>query len=307
MTTLPNFFVIGAAKSGTTSLYTYLREHPQVFMSPVKEPNFFSWGMSGETPPPGFRGTVIRDLGSYRDLFKDVTDETAIGEASPSYMRELETADRIRRRVPEAKLIAILRDPIERAYSGFLMFRRNGREPISRFDEAIEAEQRRQLTDRGYLERSRYVPQLRPYIEHFPSEQLQVHLYDDLRADAPGVVREICSFLGVDTDFRPDTSRRHNPAGSFRSLPMQRFMDDLPGPILSTAERIAPRRVRQRVYWTLRAWNTRPQPQLSVGTRERLLPLVRDDVLELQDLIDRDLSSWLVSDASSPRQPEAGR
>ena len=84
-------------------------------------------------------------------------------------------------------------------------------------------------------------------------------------------------------------------------------MDDLPGPILSTAERIAPRRVRQRVYWTLRAWNTRPQPQLSVGTRERLLPLVRDDVLELQDLIDRDLSSWLVSDASSPRQPEAGR
>jgi len=291
---LPNFLIIGAPKSGTTSLYEYLREHPQVFMSPVREPNFFSFGM-GELPAPTAPGIrMIRDLDAYCRLFSGVTSETAIGEASPSYLRVPETAGRIRRYVPGAKLVAILRDPIERAYSAFLMLRRNGWETLTDFDEAIEAEQRGERRERPYLERSRYAPQLRRYLEHFPREQLQIHLYDDLRDDAARLVRDTYRFLGVGTSFEPDSTRRHNAAGSFRSLRTQRFLDELPRPLRSTAERLVPLNVRKRAYWRLRAWNTRPQPPMPPGTRKRLLPLVRDDVLALQDLLGRDLSAWLV-------------
>ena len=106
--TLPNFFIVGAAKSGTTSLYHYLGQHPQVFMSPVKEPNFFSHGMSRRCPGAPDE-VVISDCGEYRDLFAGVQNECAIGEASTSYLPNPDAALRIRERVPGARIIAMLR------------------------------------------------------------------------------------------------------------------------------------------------------------------------------------------------------
>lgn len=133
--TLPNFLIIGAAKAGTTSLYHYLAQHPQIYMSPIKEPNFFAL----EERCVDFRGPgdhlyikqfSVTELERYRSLFQGVTHEQAVGEASPLYLYSPVAPARSHRYVPEMKLIAILRHPVDRAYSAFLHLLRDEREPI---------------------------------------------------------------------------------------------------------------------------------------------------------------------------------
>lgn len=144
---LPTFLVIGAAKAGTTSLYHYLGQHPQVFMSPVKEPGFFAL----EGHPLDFRGpgdewlrqATTTTLEAYQKLFEGVRDEPAVGEASVLYLHHHAAPEAIARYVPDVKLVAVLRDPVERAYSAFLYQTRNGREPLADFEEALRAEPRR--------------------------------------------------------------------------------------------------------------------------------------------------------------------
>lgn len=148
---LPNFLIIGAAKSGTSSLYRYLMEHPQVFMSPVKEPNFFALeGEQIDFSNPAMAEQVLpklaTDLDAYRTLFQDVQHEQAIGEASSWYLHSTRAPVRIRRHIPEAKLIAILRNPAQRAYSGYRMNVRDGWEPCATFDDALQDQERRRGT-----------------------------------------------------------------------------------------------------------------------------------------------------------------
>src|SRR3712207_4104321 len=130
--TLPNFLVIGAMKSGTTALYYYLEQHPEIYMSPVKEPNFFSQENAADT---------VTHIGTYEQLFKGASGKKAIGEASHSYLYEPRAAAEIRRYVPKVKLIAILRNPIDRAYSHFLHMVRSGTEPLDDFAQALREEE----------------------------------------------------------------------------------------------------------------------------------------------------------------------
>src|SRR5207249_4919491 len=123
--------------------------------------------------------------------------------------------------------------------------------------------------------------------------QVQVHLYDDLRADAAGVVRETFRFLGVDESFRADTSRRYEVGGSFRRPRVQALLEGIPRPLRVGLETLIPSAARTRVYWKLRAWNTSSAPPMPPGIRRRFVPIIRADVLALQDFIGRDLSSWL--------------
>src|SRR5215210_1748036 len=148
---LPNFLVIGAGKSGTTSLYHYLRQHPDVYMSPVKEPLFFA-AEGGRIRFPGPDGRMISRAANpgavtrmkdYRALFAGVSGKKAVGEASPQYLYTPEAPLRIKHYVPEAKLIAVLRNPVERAYSAFLHRTRLGREPLADFSEALRQEDSR--------------------------------------------------------------------------------------------------------------------------------------------------------------------
>ena len=151
--TMPNFLIIGAMKSGTTALYYYLEQHPEIYMSPVKEPNFFS-----SQERENAAGAVAR-IGNYRDLFRGVSGETAIGEASHSYLYEPGAAAEIRRYAPEAKLIAILRNPIDRAYSHFLHMVRSGTEPLDDFAQALQEEAagiHKERTFQDYIGRGLY-------------------------------------------------------------------------------------------------------------------------------------------------------
>ena len=139
---MPNFLVIGAAKAGTTSVYEYLKQHPQIWMSPLKETNFFA--LEGETL--NFRGPGDQDyinrfsitkIEDYLNLFQGVSNQVAIGEVSPLYLYSLKAPERIRHYTPDTKIIIILRNPVDRAYSSFLHLIRDGREQIRNFAQAL--------------------------------------------------------------------------------------------------------------------------------------------------------------------------
>ena len=144
---LPNFLVIGTGRAGTTSLYHYLAQHPQIFMSPVKEPKFFALeGHSLDFRGPGderIRAETTTTLSAYRQLFDGVRDEIAVGEASTLYLSHETAPDAIARYVPDVRLIALLRDPAARAHSAFQHLTRDGWEPLAEFEEALRDEPRR--------------------------------------------------------------------------------------------------------------------------------------------------------------------
>lgn len=276
--TMPNFLVIGAQKAGTTALHRYLNEHPRVYMSPVKETNFFAL----EDEEIDFRGPrdreVLESAGNvasvtriedYRRLFEGVSGEAAIGEASPLYLYSPKAPERIRYYVPEAKLVAVLRNPVERAYSCYLMMLACGRETITDFSQALKEEERR-IQDKWehawhYKRMGFYYPQMRRYYGTFDRDRIQVHLHDDLDADTPGVLRELFGFIGVDDTFVPNVSVRHNVSGVLKNGAPSAW----PG---------------QRSL---------PEPRLAPEVRSELAAEYREDILRLQDLIERDLSGWL--------------
>ena len=208
--TMPNFLIIGAMKSGTTALYYYLEQHPEIYMSPVKEPNFFS------SQEQENAADAVTNIGTYQDLFRGGSGKKALGEASHSYLYEPRAAAEIKRYVPETKLIAILRNPIDRAYSHFLHMVRSGTEPLDDFAQALREEEVRihkERTFQDYIGRGLYYNQLKRYFRTFPQEQVRVYLYEDLSGAPISTVQDAFRFLKVDDSFVPDVSLRRNVSG----------------------------------------------------------------------------------------------
>ncbi len=301
--TLPNFLIIGAPKCGTTALYYYLKQHPQIYMSSVKEPRFF---MHVESPPefcgPGselyLRSSVVR-LEDYQALFQGVCQETAIGEASVPYLSSYHpriTAETIRRHIPAVRLIAILRQPAERAYSSFTYNRQRNIEPATSLIQALAEEQAR--IDAGWIPWFRYGlngfyhANISPYFECFPREQIRVYLYDDLRANPAEMLRDIFGFLGVDDTFMPDITRRHNVTFMPRSTAMHKLLRQ-PNIVKSLIKPLLPQTLRQTIISGLQSLNRTKPPSLDPELRRQLTDEYREDILKLQDLIGRDLSHWL--------------
>jgi hypothetical protein len=300
---LPNFLVIGAGRSGTTSLYEYLREHPEVFMSPVKEANYFAFP-EGHEPERGPGGVLVRrdavtTLAEYEALFEGAGDARAIGEASPRYLWTPEAPARIDALLPDVRLVAILRNPVERAYASYLGLRRDGLEPEPTFEDALRADERRQREGWPFaslIETGRYHRHLSRYYERFPADRIRVYLHDDLRTDAAGLVRDLLSFLGVDPDFAPDTSRVHGRTGVVRNRALG-VLWSRSGRVRDGLGPVVPRRVREGVRrWVL---SDMERPQIEPATRAELVRVFRPDVLALEELIGRDLSAWLAEDPVS--------
>lgn len=298
--TMPNFVIIGAAKSGTSALYRYLSQHPFVYMSTPKEPNFFA--VVGEKlnfrNPDGTPALINKcrflDVESYRRLFDGVKNETAVGEASVAYLSSPRAAERIHHHLPEVKLVAILRDPVEAAYSAFLMTLGFGIEPCKDFAAALRDQERRirkNCYDGVYLESRFYHCHLQRYARLFDRDQLRVYLYDDFQADPQGVLKDIFRFLEVDEDFVPDMSIRGNVSGVPRSMALHRFLTPRSNPFLRRFGRHLPDAVRRPLV-TLRTWNL-VKPGLSEDLRSDLTEVFREDILRLQDFLNRDLAKWL--------------
>lgn len=293
---LPNFLIIGAAKAGTTSIAQYLDQHPDIFISPVKEPFFFSF----ENKDINFSGPgddqslslAVNTLADYRKLFNGVMSEVAIGEASTSYLYVPGTAETIHRHIPSVKLIVVLRNPVDAAYSSFLHQIREGFESTIDFSEALKAERKR--IDENwmffwhYKENGYYYQKLKFYYDLFPREQIGVFLYSDFQSNALSFMRSLFQFLEVDDAFKPDLSIRYNVSGIPRSrvlhhlMTKSKFTKKLFKPLV-------PKSLRRHA----RTMNL-DRPVLSDCVRERLVDEYREDVLSLEKLVRKDLSHWFA-------------
>lgn len=270
---LPNFFIIGAMKSGTTTLRVWLNEHPDAFCP--RELHFFD-------------DRFHEGLDWYRAQFAEAADVSAVGEKCPSYMAQPRALERLKEAIPSPRLIAVLRDPVTRAYSHYWHQRRRGEERLS-FEDALQAEAER-VRGRGegevpfdYVGRGRYLPQLERVAAMFGRERLKVFLFEDQKTDGAAVFRETCEFLGIDASVAPgDPTLRANP---YRANPYDASARER---IKKAAWRLVPASRRPDV----RAAEARDYPPMQPATRDRLRERYAEDNAALARWLGRDLSAW---------------
>lgn len=256
--------------------------------------------MSGNHKGPGdeyMNNSIIKSIKDYKFLFEGVSNEKAIGDASPDYLYFYKNSiNNINKYLINPKIIIILRDPIKRAYSNYFLHIREGREKLS-FEEAIKEDKNRRnhnwawgwyFVDVGF-----YYNQVKAYLDNF--DQLKIYLYDDLKKDTLSLVKDMYGFLGVDILFTPDVSIRYNVSGIPKNKFLHKFLKEpsilksIVKPVIKT---LIHQKERRKIIEKIRMRNLQ-KPQIKPETREYLKDLYRQDILTLQDLIKRDLSRWL--------------
>lgn len=295
---LPNFLIIGAAKSGTTSLAAYLEQHPEIFFCPEKEPNYFA--LAGESLPQPGPGTPqaryellhawsVTGHDDYLALFNGVDGQKSTGEASVRYLYYPEAPRRIHAEMPDVRLVAVLREPASRLYSHYCMNVQNQLEPLG-LREAISEEPARIHAGWGwdwhYVNVGLYGKQMQRYYNLFRREQIKVFFYDDFVKEPLAVFQEICRHIGVDDRFVPDMSHRGKVAYRPRYLALDRWLH-WPKAARSGIDRFLPARLPKAIYSRLERWNSVPIPKLEPGFRRELQGLFGDDVRQLEDLLGR--------------------
>jgi hypothetical protein len=272
---LPTFIGIGAAKCGTGSIHRYLGEHPEIFVSPIKETNFFAYEGQREHR---FR---VRSWAAYRRLFTGATAEAAIGEFSPQYMNYPRSAPRIAEALPDVKLVVSLRSPADRAYSAW----------AGRVCSGVEQRPAELALTAGnpYIDDGLYGDRLRPYLERFPRERIKIVVFEDFAADPARTMAELYAFLSADQDFVPDTSVRVGQV----SLPryprinlawqtlrrLQPYWFKAPAPVV-------------RWHRALLQRSLVDAPPCARALRARLLDFYAPEVGRMEELMARDLSIW---------------
>jgi len=298
--TLPNFLIIGAQKAGTTALYKYLNQHPEIYMSPDKEPKYFAF--------KGDKNIIFpyRTLDQYEALFRKVTDEKAIGEASTIYLESNIAAERIAQTIPLAKMIAILRNPLERAYSAYIFRTREGRETRNDFSKVLQDEIdiiRNNQHKTLYLTRGFYAQQIERFYAQFPTEQIKLFLFEDFVNDISGVLVEIYRFLGVDVTFSANTKQKYNVSaiprnplakaalswlGRQHSLKMK-LRNILPQPIYWSMVAPAGKALNEK----LRTARQIKPPPMDIQSQDILRELYREDIEKLHHITGLPVMHWL--------------
>jgi len=291
---LPDFLIVGAAKSGTTSLYHYLKQHPQIFMPENKEPWFFS--LSGITTKSeeisNRKKGIVTDFNVYLDLFNDAKVPQILGEASTTYLYLYEeTIKNIKKYHPnwnDLKIIIILRNPIERAYSHYLYDVSFGyNNPL--FEEILEKWKLKGLhVFNNYIDYGLYFNQIKSYKNNF--DKVKIYLFEDLERNSSLLVRDISDFLKIGTSFIANTTLKHNMyvgsnklLGNFINKP--NLIKELINLVLPNAVRIKMRNKMVEVF--------SQKPKLKNSWRKFLKEIYEEDIARVQNLIGRDLSHWL--------------
>lgn len=297
MTHPPDFFIVGQPKCGTTALHAMLSQHPGISMSQPKEPEFFASDI--------WRGTTAEE---YRRAF-DGREGRISGEASPNYLFSSVAAGDISQWNGSAKIIAILREPVDFLYSYYLQLRRNPAgfdEPAASFARGLELEDQRRQNPKLmaghhaprrllYSQRVRYREQLERYYRHFAPEQVLVLIYDDFKADNPETLRRVCRFLGVDETFDFELADR-NRGAKLRSKPLQQAIHGLSHgqgawqPVKAAAKAVLPARAtRHAIDWTYRHLAFTPTGEVAPELRRQLMCRFKPEVEAISELLDRDL------------------
>src|SRR6266498_2806835 len=286
--TMPNFIMIGVAKAGTTSFFHYLDQHPQIFMAPIKATNFFGyddardWQWPDEGDAPLLQNFPVRTFEAYEASFAGATDEIAVGEVSPQYFRCPTAAQRIHDCVPDAKLVLSLRNPAERAFSGFIMRTRRG-ESVKGFYEELTLQS-------SHVKEGFYYRRLKRYMDLFPRDRIKIYIFEEFKKESAKTLVDLYSFLGVDTNFAPDTAVKHNPA----AIPKVRLLNRLfyNPTLINITKSVVPEGLQEKLK-QVQQLNLRTAPKLPADLRSKLLKFYREDILKLEMLLDRDLSIWL--------------
>jgi hypothetical protein len=320
MSRLPNFFIVGAPKAATTSLYHYLDQHPQVYMSAIKEPHFFAAEVREENCDAYVRGEIARDKRALREylsgpmlekrfggivedwqdylrLFAGAQDQIALGEASPCYLWSPTAAERIASDIPEARILVMLRDPVDRAFSQYLRSLGVGAVHWS-FREHVRRNQSycsgQFAVDYPFLEFGLYAAQLERYLTRFGA-QVWVGFYEDFRNRPLEVYQSICRFLGISDAFSPCMERRHLQA----QVPRTKLIGWLRrAGLWGTVARAMPQGFRPAMR---RALTRRPADYvIDPADRQYLRDYYREDVSKLAILLEsnpscggRPVPEWL--------------
>lgn len=295
---LPDFFVIGSGRSGTTSLHRYLSQHPQLFLAP-KNPSYFYACDLGRTPlegsPEALPPYFVRDAEKYRNLFAEVPAGMHAGDVSPVYLASTHVAGRIASHNPGAKLIALLRNPVDRVFSRYVARHRDGLEHTPTFEELVERESRepvqREDAHASYLPGGMTSHFLQTYFDVFPRENIAIWFYEDFASDTGRVMREISRFLGVREDFPFDVSRIHNRGGGRIKNRMIGKIWAASEPLRRSLRPLLPRKFRDRAFRKVTADTERVS--VRPETRQRLVEIYREDIAQLGRMTGRDLSAWL--------------
>lgn len=300
---LPDFLVIGAGKSGTTSLNEYFKEHPQVFMCKRKEPNFFAFEMVNpadyelESSRAYFHQSVSK-LDEYLSLFEGVKAGQLVGEVSNTYLSSELACQRIKHYIPDAKLIAILRHPAERLYSRYYHLVRINEVSVDwadLYDRESEWWKRQDLVDEGF-----YYAHLKPYYDNFPAENIKLVTYDDFTERTDETVRSIFRFLGIDDSVKIGTDVVYNKSGKVKNKALEKVVGN-DSMIIGALRKISPglhgwlkeHPLAKRILHSLRNKNV-DKPELSATqSREIIDRIYREDLEQLTALTGLDLRSWL--------------
>ena len=295
----PDFLFVGAARAGTTSLHAYLDQHPQLFLPGNKEPSFFIFDGDDQAYVNGKFAFAVRSFRNYEKLFSPAKSSQKIGEMSTPYLYLYEKAIvNIKKYFPDyrkIKIVILLRNPADRAFSQYLWRVRDGREPLS-FEEAVNGEEERMRMnysfDYFYVDRGYYFKQVKAYLENF--NHVKVILFEDLKANPLQVLKELCAFLEVD-DSHPFSLLDAQNESSVPRWPRLSKMVTAESSLKYKFWFMLPEKLRRRIrnLFSRLSSDSSIKPEMSNAMRARLTELYRKDILELQRLLNRDLSSWL--------------
>jgi hypothetical protein len=295
---LPDAIVIGAPRSGTTSLFFYLKQHPDVFLPVRKELHYFSYDLLIENVNgPGDRdalATLCATRQEYESHYATAGVEKIIGEVSPSYLYFCQVSERIRSELGRVKIIALLRNPVEKAFSQYMHLVRLNRETLG-FYEALMAEEQRRTAGWSdiwrYAESSLYAERVKKHISVFGESNVKVILLGDLFRAPVQVMRDLFEFLGVDASFRPDTSRIYNRSG----LPKSRLIADFfarPSALKTITKKLIPERIRVPIRMAILNANSGEKGEMDERASVYLRTYFCDDIVELERIIGRP-TGWI--------------
>lgn len=291
----PNFFIVGAAKAGTTSLWMYLKQHPEIYMPPTietKEPSFFCH-LYG-----------YKDFDSYLSLFSNAKGKKAIGEASTPYLSSPESAAWIQQVFPEAKIIIVLRNPVERAYSLYTWMIREGYEWIYPFKKALIYEEIRLKNEHFkycnsqyyynylYFHSGLYSIQVKRYTEFFQKNQVHIILFEDLKSDPLNTIQSVYDFLNVDISFMPKIEI-HNKGQTPLLVPLQYFLKQKSYNYLKKIKIPGAKQIQTKAMDVNKYLGQFLSMSLSSKIKNELKELYRKDIYKTAILINRKLDQWI--------------
>jgi hypothetical protein len=302
----PDFFLVGQPKSGTTALYHMLRQHPDIFMPEVKEPDYFCTDLQPRFRRFGGGPVPEKTLASYLALFEQARSHQVKGEASILYLVSHVAAEQLSLFNPDARIIGILREPASLLRSFHMQMLQNHVETVRDLRKALALEEKRRRGEAipvssyqpqllQYSEHVRYVDQLNRYYAHFPADQILVLIYDDFADDNMKVVRQVFRFLGVDDSFDVQP-RRDNPTVAVRSFAADDLVHRLSvgrGPISGVVKAgvklAVPKRIRRRALSTALDHVVGPPPPADEDLMAELRVRFAPEVARLSAFLDRDL------------------